>query len=403
MKQGWKAAAIFPLPMVMMVFIALFLVNACYLLIMRFSGPGRFRSILDSFQVAFSIIVIASYYLLQGVMKSAAVKDFDPAGYGWVRLTPPYWLASCWSWLGYEAGFAGVKWLGVLALVFPLVSLWVTVRWLAPTFGRKLAELDGVEVSETTQRVSITGKSSVYRNLSNLLNRNDAAKAGFIITWLQTSRSRTFKMRVYPMLAYVPIYFVWLLLMDDKPLSEVVADLPNGNAHLVLLYMSAFAMLQALNYVNMSDQYKAAWVYYSSPVEKPGNVLAGAFKALWLKYLFPFIGLIGIFVISVWGADAIWDVLLAMANVTMYTVCIMRITHRTFPFSVADQVKSGGFKGFMRTLSTMMLMLFLGLSHYIAMLFLWLKILFLVLTLIFLWLVWDSVKNTDWASITKAE
>ena len=81
----------------------------------------------------------------------------------------------------------------------------------------------------------------------------------------------------------------------------------------------------------------------------------------------------------------------------------MRLKHRNFPFSVPDQVKTGGFKGFMRSLSTIFLMFFLGFGHYIASVFFWLKLLFLGLTLIFLWLVWDSVMNTSWENIRKAE
>jgi ABC-2 type transport system permease protein len=404
--RGAAAATIFPIPLILMVCLALFFVNAAYTLILRLAKPGSFRKVLDSFQVIFTIVVIGCYYLLQATMKSPALKNLDPANYGWVRFTPPYWLASFWAWLGFETSFSGVKWLAILAIVLPLLGLWATIKWLAPHFNRKIAEMDGLEVTETNSRPA-NGKASKsktrYLQLSEMLNKADAAKAGFIITWLQTTRSRTFRMRVYPALAYVPMYFFYILLMDERPFTTVWQALPNTKSHLFLLYMSAFAMLQALNYVNMSDQFKAAWVYYASPLKTPGQVLGGAFKALWIKYYLPFITLIGVFVIWVWGAGAILDIILAMANVTMYTLCIMRVMHRNFPFSVPDQVKTGGFKGFMRSLSTIFLMFFLGFGHYIASIFLWLKVLFLVLTLIFLWLVWDSIRNTSWENIRKAE
>ena len=224
-----------------------------------------------------------------------------------------------------------------------------------------------------------------------------------MLTWLQTSRSRSFKMRVYPSFAYVPVYFFYLLLMDDKPFGDVWRELPQSHSFYILLYMSAFAMMQAMNYVNISEQYKAAWIYYSAPVETPGNLLTGSFKALWIKFFLPFITIIGVFVVYVWGPHAIIDVLLAAVNVTVFTACTARLNQRTLPFSVKEQMKSTGMKTFTRVLSSFLLIGILGFSHYLASVFWWLEVLFIILSAIFLWLVWDSLKNTSWKNIYIAE
>ncbi len=402
--KGWASAILFPLPLVLMVFIALFLVNGIYLLILKMSGAERFKNIIGSFQIAFTIFVVAFYYLMQGMMKSPAIRYLDLRDYGWIRLTPPYWLASCWSWLGYKAVLPGTVWLSALAILFPLFSLWVTLKWLAPNFGRKLAAIDGVEVHEhTSTKSQRKNKSDVAVKLSGLVSRNGLDKAGFMLTWLQTSRSRSFKMRVYPSFAYVPVYFFYLLLMDNEPLSEVWRNLPESNSFYILLYMAAFAMMQAMNYVNISDQYKAAWVYYSAPVENPGLILAGSYKALWIKFFLPFITVIGAFVVYVWGVHAIIDVILAAVNVTVFTACVARLNQRTLPFSIKEQMKTTGMKTFMRILSSFLLIGILGFSHYVASMFWWLEVLFIILSAIFLWLVWDSLKNTQWKDIYVAE
>jgi hypothetical protein len=58
-----------------------------------------------------------------------------------------------------------------------------------------------------------------------------------------------------------------------------------------------------------------------------------------------------------------------------------------------------------RVLFTFMLMGVFGLGHYLIVLtgFLWLKVLALILSSIFFWLVWESCKETDWKNMRSAE
>lgn len=402
--HGWPTALLFPFTILFMTFISLFLVNGVYLLILKISKPERFKNIIGGFQIAFTIFIIILYNLLQSISQKPEVQHLDISQYDWVRFTPPYWLAACWSWIGYKAVLPGTVWLGLLAVVFPVFCLWFTLKFLAPSFGRKIAAIDGVEVHELSPaKPAKRSRSTMANKLANLFVKTDAGRAGFIMAWWQTSRSRSFKMKVYPAFAYVPIYFVYMLFLNDESFSDIIAALPRTKIHLFLLYMSAFAMMQALNYVTVSDQYKAAWIYYSAPVSVPGHVLTGAFKALWVRYCLPFLLFIGAIVVYIWGADAIIDVLLAAINVTVFTVCVMRTTNRSFPFSQKEQMKNAGMKGFFRGLLTMVLIAVMGFAHYFLSVFWWLKILFIILSSIFLWLVWDSCLNTSWQVIAKGD
>ena len=165
-------------------------------------------------------------------------------------------------------------------------------------------------------------------------------------------------------------------------------------------------MMQALNYVSMSDQYKAAWIYYSAPIDTPGSILAGAFKALWIKYFLPFMIAIGAFVIFVWGPRAILDMLLATANISVFAICVMRASHRIFPFSMMEQMKEKGGKGVVRVLFTFLLMGMLGLGHYLILQSIsseLMMVLAILLASAFFWMVWESCRETDWKSIRTAE
>ncbi|MBZ0098498.1 MAG: hypothetical protein K8F30_05410, partial [Taibaiella sp.] len=54
--KGWKGALFFPFPLVLLVFVVLFLVSALYLLMLRLASPGRFKDVLNYFQIGFSIV-----------------------------------------------------------------------------------------------------------------------------------------------------------------------------------------------------------------------------------------------------------------------------------------------------------------------------------------------------------
>jgi hypothetical protein len=209
-------------------------------------------------------------------------------------------------------------------------------------------------------------------------------------------------MKVYPMFAYVPIYFLYLMLQSGKPLREVWADLPQAGTHIVLLYMCSIVMLQAFAFMSISEQYKAAWIYLATPLKEPGAIMAGSFKVVWVKYFLPFFGAVTVFVLTVWGWRAISDVLLAMVNVTLFAACVARISYRRLPFSQIDQTATSGSK-FLRSMVGMLIPAALGIGHYFALDMLWLKGIYFVLSAILLWLVWDSYAHTGWEVIKTEE
>jgi hypothetical protein len=405
--QGWLAALWFPIPVLLLTLIALFLVNGCYLLVLKFSKPGKFQDVINYFQIAFSIMFFACVYLLPKAFQSNGVIQMKHQDFAWAKFVPSYWLAATFSWIHADTALASTKWLSILAVVFPLLLIWITLKWLAPSFSRRIAGIDAVEsvshAKSSTPKKQASGK--LYLRLATLLNKNTASRAGFSIVWLQTSRSRSFKMRVLPSFAYVPFYFFYLLTQNRRSLSEVWAGLQNSSKHLVLLYLCSFIVIQLLTMLVYSEQYKASWIYYSSPVQKPGDVMAGALKAVWAKYFFPMYFIVSCFVLSVWGPGAILDIILAFINISLFATCIMRISFRRLPFSAMEQMKEKGSR-FFKSLFIMLLPACLGFGHYltaVSLLLWWLKIIFIILSAILLWLVWDSYKNTSWLELKKTD
>lgn len=400
--MGWLAALLYPLVILLLVFMALFFVNGTYLLLLKVVKPARFKEIINYLQIAFSVVLFSTYYLLPRVMENAALQQVSVNDYPWVRWFPTYWLASVFSWVGTVPSVPVDRWLSLLAVAFPVFCLYASVRWLAPNFTGLLSEAD---TDAPPQKVVKKGGAGRYKRLAELFNRSSEARAGFTIAWLQTARSRTFKMRVYPSFAYVPIYFLYMFFINtNKPMSEVWASLSErSGVYLALLYMTSFVMLQALGYVVYSEQYKAAWIYYASPTSYPGKIMAGAYKAMWVKFFLPLFASVSLFVLYVWGLPALLDVVLALVNVMVFTLLIMRFSYRQLPFSQLEQMNNKAGKGLMRMLLTFLSVGIMGVGHFMAVNFWWLKLLFLLLSSALIWLIWDSFTKTTWDNLEGVE
>lgn len=432
--KGWTAVLFYPLSVLLMVFLVLFIVCALYILMLQIAGPGKFKDVLNYFQIGFSIVFFAVWMLTSRSINPEAIEGVDINSFAWAQLTPMYWLSVCWSWIDATAVIIpGTAWMGALAIVLPFLCLWLTVKYLAPQFTRKLVMGD---VNAESMKVEIkpkkAGKVSSVDKLSKraaMFNKSSEGMAGFIITWLQTSRSRNFKMRVLPAIAYVPVYFFYMLSNGRGSLGETWEKLPEGHSYVGLMYLTMFVLMQAINFITMSEQYKAAWVYYAAPVGKPGEVIAGAYKAMWVKYYLPFIMAIAVFCIFIWGPKVVPDIILATLNTTVFTVIMMRISYRVLPFSKKEQMKEAGGRSFIRVFGSFIIMGVLGLGHYIVaalsnlregsrmdnmvsgivdpswltIISFSLKIVFIILSSILLWISLDSLRNTTWDRMKKDE
>lgn len=406
---GWGAALWFPIPLFLFTLLVLFLVQSMYLLIMRLASPSRFKDVINAFQIVFSIFFFATYYLLPKITDYEEAQHLTIDKFLWLQSTPFYWFAATYQFaIPHMRLFFSPFLVYLLAFGVPVFLAWLAVRFIAPGFVAKLGDVfaEGGEsvatVTKTTARNASPSRLPLYKRISIFVNKKPIARSGFDIAWLLTGRSRTFRMRVLPTFAYVPIYFIYLLSINTTSIAHAYEMLPTTNKFLILLYMCGFPMLQALNNLTFSEQYKAAWIYYASPVSRPGSIMGGAYRALWVRYFLPFFIVISAFVLWLWGIERWIDVLLALVNITLFTICVARLGFRSLPFSRLEQMKNAGGKIF-RTLASMFIPFALGFGHYAVLGILWLKVLFLILSSGFLLLVWDSYINTAWSDVIAQE
>ena len=61
----------------------------------------------------------------------------------------------------------------------------------------------------------------------------------------------------------------------------------------------------------MSEKYKSAWVYYALPIDEPGKILSGMYKAIVTLYFFPYCLVLSIIIVGM-GPQAINDLIFGL-------------------------------------------------------------------------------------------
>lgn len=399
--HGPKYALYFPLPLFLLVFLVLFIVLGIYLLLIKLGGPRRFRDLISYFQIAWTMLIIIMGYFLPLFMDQKVFMNPEPQQFEWLVYLPFYWLAMTWVPLGVPAFLPGTAWLGLLSLI-SFVGLGILgIRVMGRRFIAAMSQMEvqAAPSSQTPKAKVFTSSTQRFEWINRWLNRRPESRAGFQLAWIQTGRSRSFKMKVYPMFGYVPVLFLYIIYSSNREnFSEALSNLSLGRAYLSLLYISGLTVMSAVNYLIYSDHYKAAWVYQLSPSPNPGYILAGAFKALWIKFFLPYFLLITGVLVWIWGPLILFDAILAITNLLVFNLLILLYANRALPFSIMEQIQQSGERVF-KSLATLLIPGFLGLVHFLSFDLIWLKILFTALSGILLWMLWDSLIHLKWTAL----
>ena len=226
----------------------------------------------------------------------------------------------------------------------------------------------------------------------------------FLHTWKLTGRSRDFKMKVYPSMGYLLVYIV-VMFMNNKNISlDAIRD-QSGSGKFVFLgviYFSSFVLVMAIQQLMFSDKYKAAWIYYITPIQLPGKLLSGALKATIVKFYLPLVVITTTVALSIVGPKIIPNLLLGVFNQFLITTLRAYLSMRELPFSVqqATSMKGGAF---IRGLFSMLVTGILAVLHYFVYSNLPVILILCLLSGIASWLMMDALKNKTWAAVQTRE
>jgi len=403
--DGPLAVPLFFVEILQATFLSILLVNMVYLVLMKLASPQGFKDVISYFQIGFSIVIFAGYYLMPKLITRSSLGEISLLEHWWAYLLPPMWISALNELVIHpERATLVTAALAVLGLALPLAGLWFVAKVLAPGFNRKLAVLATSDGNSNSQDNKMqTGRFNLIDKAANLLIKDPVENAGFRITLKLAARSRDFKMKVYPSLAYVPIYFVYFSINGDgTTLSGKFSSLQSGNSYVALIYLCTFVLAAVLTNITMSDKYKSSWVYYALPIGEPGKILSGMYKAVVSFYFFPYCVVIGIVTVAVWGFSAVNDLILAFLVSVIYGMLMALFMVKGLPFSKPVQVKQSGGRVTV-SLLVMGVIAVIGYVHYFAMkweLLIWIMI---VPLLIINLAMFHYYKKQTWANIELAE
>lgn len=378
----------------------IFLINASYILILKFTTPSRFQTIISYIQIAFAIIFYAGYQLVPRLLSDVALSQYELSDRPGIMFLPTYWFGGAWEQLyGWDNTIR--LWTCVaLTIIVPLFSIWIVIKYFAPSFNQQLSMITGSAGEASSADKPANKKSSAaYSNLlARLFTKPGVERNAFLFSWKMMLRSRNFKMKVYPAIGYMMVLLAILVLQNGAGLFTEIASQTNQGIvfTLMMIYFSTLLLISALGQLTMDDKYKAAWIFFTTPIAEPGSLISGSIKAAIAQFFFPIAMVLLIMLIALAGPMVIPNILLGIANQLLVTAISAYITVSKLPFSSPQQNNSGSI---LRVFAVMILAVVLAVIHYMLYRIIIVSSIFAVLSFIAAWFVFDSLRRQQWNKI----
>lgn len=404
--EGLLSGAVFLIEVIIATVMSMFLVNIVYLIVLKLTSPQKFKDFISYFQIIFSVLIFASYYTLPRLISPDILSGINILNWKWMGLLPPVWLASLHDLAvnyGKNVSISLVLY-SLLAVLAPIFSLYLVVKVLAPGFNQKLSSISSSGDDGTVISSEGKGASKGFMNaIAKKIAPDSLENAGFKLTWLLSSRYRDFKVKVYPAFAYVPVYFVYFGFINSRKggIKASWESLLEGNMYILLIYLTSFVLTTVLQHISTTEKYKASWIFFTTPHQQPGKILAGMFKAVIVKYYLPYFLVIAIFNLIFWGPKVINDLIVAFMVGIIYGILVALFQVKGLPFSQPANIKSSG-KSFI-TFFIIIIPVGLGFLHYWAAKWetaIWISAVILTLAA---WLAFSQYKKETWDSLAMAD
>ncbi|MEM8525429.1 MAG: hypothetical protein AAGG68_12385 [Bacteroidota bacterium] len=364
--HGLLGVLIFVFQFFLSVLIAIFFVNIVYLIILNVTTINRFKEIISYFQIGFTIIIFGSYYLLPRILDFEQLQDADVMDNPFTYIFPPAWLASIWGVLMKQITQSNYLVLSTLAILTPTLFSILIAKVLAKEFSQKMMAITmgGSKEKKDLDKKIVKQSTSLPLQFAQLFAQNTTEKAGIEWIWKMTQRSRDFKLRVYPTIAFVPLFFIYIAVQDGGTLAEKFEKLQSENWYILLIYFCLVLFTTPFTSTQYTEKSKTAWIFHTLPITQPGSLVISAFWVALVKYFVPTFLIMLATGVSIWGVKVLDDYFLGLAIILLTSTVIAIILYDHLPFSESwkNQAKGGSF---IRNLITLTVVGSLGFGHYL--------------------------------------
>ena len=397
------AGVFFIILVILATLFCIFLISSVYILILRITTPDKFKNIISSIQIIIAILVFAAYQLVPRLITKIGIENMNLSDFKWILLMPSYWFACLFNWVFTFNATSREMIAALLAILVPIASMYIVIKYLAPYFNQKLSMISGSEgVSETKNNPIKKNSKPLDETLASIVTNNAIEKAGFLFSWKMMARSRDYKMTVYPTIGYIVVYIIVILFTgnkDIKNLDILMADKIKLTSQLIIgIYVSSFVLLTAINQMVYTEKFKAAWIYYATPLVKPGQIISGGIKAVILQ-LHSLTTLVFLIIsVALIGFSIMPNIILGMINQILIAYIIAALAKKNFPFSryLLNAKKSSSF---IKSLYMLLFYGLIGVIHFFIFKNIYFITISIVISLTLLYFTSKYIKNLTWNEI----
>lgn len=367
LKYGVLAAITFLIISLLDLILIVFLTNIFYLVLMQFTSEERLRNVINTFQIILTFIFMGGYRLVaQLVNIEALVSEMDTKVQWWHFLVPPIWMGNSMNTI-IRHEFDSTKFLFLfLTLTTPFIVVFLVNNAFSGVFNQKIAGMDIAKRQEKTPNK--VAKRGLAETFSNLFTGTPMERGAFEFVWKITSRDRKFKLRIYPSLAYLLIYPIFMIgtgRSNESFVQKIEHLRESTGMGIVVIYLCGTVLLAIRSQISQSEDFKAAWLYELAPINRPGEILSGSLRAIMVKFLLPITIFLSLLLSIIWGVNLLDDLLFGMLTIINLDLLLSIGMSNELPFS--SEIKKNGGGSFLRNLAYVFLAGVIAIIHYFMM------------------------------------
>lgn len=345
------------------VFFSVALTNGLYLLLMRFTSEERLKNLINYFQIAMAILMTGGYQILPRFFSKEIVENLSTTLPWWSLFIPPMWMASVLQMVSDWH----VSWISlsniILAIGVPILTWKAVNQYLTPYFTQKLADLG---ISSSNQNLTKDKVSSSIHARGHSITHEGLQRAAYNLASFAFARDRKLKLRMYPAFGYF-IVLVFVFIFRDKSngisWTDYLQKIGESQLHLIAIYACIYIIIAASYEIHFTDDFKAAWIFQTAPIQKPGDLLIGTQKSIFVRFFLPIYGLASVFVLSIWHTKALADLIFGFLTCLLLMLVIGLVGDKHLPMSLPTTVRAQG-SSMARALFIFIALGAIGVGHY---------------------------------------
>ena len=320
---------LFILCMILMDFLLIMMTSVIYYLLIKIFKGEKLKDVLNLFQIFMILVFSIMYYLITSSLSDIQINyTFSIKAYD--LFIPFMWFASLFCVIFYGKIQTLYIIMSILGIIVPILSIFIYIK-LTPAFERNLEKLEQVSYNEKDSKT----KKSFVSKLGDKICKNNEEKSFFEFIYINLSRDREFKTRVYPTLASgIIMPLVLLIVTYDRSMSimEYLKSLSTTN-NFLNIYLAVILLQNCILLLKYSKEYEASFIYDVLPISKKKNIYSAEFKVIIIKLFVPVFIIIGIPYLILFKSKFIVHLLIAFVSTIFISMGTFRVNDKSLPFS----------------------------------------------------------------------